>query len=917
MHNYRKILASVLATCLLMSLSGCGNSSENSKLSTSASKKSAGNATSTSQSSVLATSENKTASNIKGSLIKADLTVDCKKVTPISEKLFGIFLEDINHAVDGGLYAEMIKNRSFDFKASASGAAKHGWFADDGLDFSVKDGSKDNSGLNKNNESYAVLVNPSSKELGIANRGFLDGMKITKGTYTASVYLKGLDGFTGPVKLSLGSKDKPDLLASKTIDKITDSWKKYTVTFDVTDKLDDEARLKLSFNKGSIAADMISLMPDDTYKGLPVRKDIGEALEALHPSFMRFPGGCVIEGRNEDTMYRWKDSIGMRGLDPYKDKLPYFNINGKKTLGDVAARPMGESIWRGSSNNPTYTTYGLGFYEYFNLCEALRCIPLPVLNAGMTCQPQSGNNYKVYPVNSKEFKECVQDAIDLVEFANGDAKTTKWGAIRAAMGHETPYGLKYIAIGNEQWQQEYHDHYNLFVEAFDKAKAEKPDLYGDIVLCVANGTGSGDKFGYNYLEDYPDDMTGLVDEHFYESPDWFLSNTKRYDTYDRGMQAKVFLGEYAAKSNSLEAALAEASFMTGLERNGDIVQFACYAPLFGNARDNQWNPDLIYYNKDMAMKTADYHVQQLFSVNSGSEYEKTDLTFSGIDENAYALSGKVGLGTWMTNAEFDNLKVTDNESGKVLYENNFDKDGDLPDDFDCNAGNWKVENGKLVQTNTGNPSDQNTGDSVYTGNVSWQNYTLEVDATKKGGNEGFLIPVAVTNSNNNIFWNLGGWGNTVSCLQEVANGVKSGQVQGTVKNCRLKSNTDYHLKVVVNKDNIKCYLDDELYIDYTKEPKSPCYASSVRDEKGDLIIKLVNTTEGNIDTNINITNADMEQFSDKASVTVLAGANLKMENSYNVPDAISPKKGDDINISDKMFYDAPAYSLTVIRISKK
>ena len=268
MHNYRKILASVLATCLLISLSGCGNSSENSKLSTSASKKSAGNATSTSQSSVLATSENKTASNIKGSLIKADLTVDCKKVTPISEKLFGIFLEDINHAVDGGLYAEMIKNRSFDFKASASGAAKHGWFADDGLDFSVKDGSKDNSGLNKNNESYAVLVNPSSKELGIANRGFLDGMKITKGTYTASVYLKGLDGFTGPVKLSLGSKDKPDLLASKTIDKITDSWKKYTVTFDVTDKLDDEARLKLSFNKGSIAADMISLMPDDTYKGL-------------------------------------------------------------------------------------------------------------------------------------------------------------------------------------------------------------------------------------------------------------------------------------------------------------------------------------------------------------------------------------------------------------------------------------------------------------------------------------------------------------------------------------------------------------------------------------------------------------------------------------------------------------------------
>lgn len=898
MHNYKKIVSSLVAVGLILSLSACGGSK-----STQTDK--------TSSAGSDAASSNTPASDEK---ITAALTVDGSKKAPISKDLFGIFLEDINHTVDGGLYAELIKNRSFDYGAAASNAGKHGWIADEGLDFKIIDGSKDNSGLNDNNQTYAVITNDSDERKGIENGGFLDGISLKKGKYTASLYLKGLNGYNGLVSVSLGTEDAPDSVGSLETDKITDKWMKYTLNFDVASDTDN-AILKVSIGKGSVAIDMVSLMPDDTWQGLPVRKDIGEALEALHPAFFRFPGGCVIEGKSKQTMYNWKDSIGMRNYNPSKGDAPYFLINSKKTIGDVAARPRGESLWTGTAKDPSYTTYGIGFYEYFEMCEKLDCIPLPVLNAGMTCPIQSGKNYQVFDTESPEFKQCVQDALDLVEFANGGSDTA-WGQIRIAMGHEKPFGLKYIAIGNEQWQNEYHDHYELFVEAFDKAKKQNPDLYGDIELCVANGPASGDHFGYDYLEDRPDDMTGLVDEHYYESPSWFYTNNKRYDKYDRNMQAKVFLGEYAAQSNTLNAALSEASYMTALERNGDIVKFACYAPLFGNQSNNQWNPDLIYYNRSGLMKTADYYVQDLFSNNRGDEYISTETSFNGIDPDAAALTGKVGLGTWMTSAEFDNLKVTDNDSGKVLYENSFDSDSAL-DDFDINEGNWSVSDGKLIQTNAAAPVDQNTGDAAYTGDVNWKNYTLEVDATKKGGNEGFLIPVAVTNSNNNIFWNIGGWGNTVSCLQEVAGGAKSGQLSGTTKQCAITPNKTYHLKVVVSGSNIKCYLGDDLYIDYTKESGDPVYASTVTDGNGDIIIKVVNSTGKDIDTAINISGFDLTKFDDSAAVTILAGTDPNQSNSFDSPDVIKPVDGDPVSVSDKINYSSPAYSLSVIRIKAK
>lgn len=847
-----------------------------------------------------------------GGTVTASYTVDCDTSSltdadHISDTLYGLFLEDINFAVDGGLYAELIKNRSFEYGTAAANEGMHGWINGDKeiLSFSITDGSTDGSCLNENNPHYAVLTNTDSTWQGIANVGYLDGLAVTAGeTYDASIYIKGNDGYSDSVRLSLENTDGT-VYAEETIPSVTDEWTKYAVTLTPDTTVNDDLHFCVQIKEGSVSIDMVSLLPEDTYKNLPIRKDIGEYLESLNPSFLRFPGGCVIEGKDEESMYSWKDSIG-NGLE--------FTVNSETTVGDVAARPQGKDIWSGTKQDPYYTTYGIGFYEYFLLCEALDCLPVPVLNAGMTCQVQSPK-YIVYTLNSDELKQCIQDALDLAEFCLGD-ETTYWGSVRIAMGHTDPFPLKYIAIGNEQWQSEYHAHFEKFVEAFEAAAKENPDIYGSIELIVANGTASGSTEGWDYIEDYPDSITALVDEHYYESPSWFLSNTTRYDSYDRSLQAKVFLGEYAAQSNTLEAALAEAAYMTGLERNGDIVQMACYAPLFGNNKVNQWTPDMMFFSNDSIYGTADYYVQKLFANNVGTMVLSSSLEMESVSGET-ALSGSVGLGSWMTSVAYDNLSVTSNADGSTLYACDFDDDSVLKTDgFNDHEGEWYIEDGRLIQANTSDPADGNTGDVIYVGDKDWSNYTLTVDAEILSGNEGFLIPVCVQDTGNNIFWNIGGWGNTVSCLQIVSGNSKSGQVSGTVKNLVLKKNQVYHLKVVVDGNNIKCYLDDTLYIDYTKETTEAVYETASIDENGDLILKFVNTTSGEVSINTTLEHFSAESYENTAVVTTLAGDKLNETNSFDDPEKLVPVESS-LTIGGSFCYTAPKYSVTVVRIVAK
>ncbi|MBO5474551.1 MAG: carbohydrate binding domain-containing protein [Lachnospiraceae bacterium] len=538
----------------------------------------------------------------------------------ISDTLFGLFLEDINYAVDGGMYVEMVKNRSFEYGMEARDAELHGWDkTDESVIFGVADGSENGTALNEQNPHYAIVSNPGTSSqkpyVGISNGGYIEGMAITAGaSYDVSFYCRTQESAADQVHVTLCNEDGT-VYDEQVIEGITGEWMKYETTLTAGETANKKVQLAIEIPAGTVCFDMISMMPRETYKGLPVRRDFGEYLEALNPKFLRFPGGCVVEGRDEESIYSWKDSVG-NGLA--------FRINGEETVGDVATRPQGKDIWQGSKANPYYMTYGLGFYEYFELCEALDCMPVPVLNAGMTCEIQSPF-YEVYSIASDEFKQYVQDALDLVEFCRGDESTT-WGAVRVAMGHPEPFDLKYIAIGNEQWQTEYHQHYKQFVKAFEEAAEENPALYGDIELIVANGTVSESEDGWNYLILNPDSITTLVDEHYYQTPEWFLANTERYDSYDRNSQAKVFLGEYAAKANTLDAALAEAAYMTGLEKNGDVVAMACYAPLFANVKLNQWQPDMIFYSNDSIFATANYYVQQLYGNNAGVMSLNAELT---------------------------------------------------------------------------------------------------------------------------------------------------------------------------------------------------------------------------------------------------------------------------------------------------
>lgn len=843
--------------------------------------------------------------------INAKYTVDTKADTDesseISDILYGLFLEDINFAVDAGLYAELIKNRSFEYDSAASNSNRHGWKTSDAkvLSFTVRDGSEDSSCLNTANTHYAVLENSSDSFAGIGNMGYLDGLAVEAGAeYRISFFMK-TDSYSGDVKISL--KDSKDNVYAETkISGITNDWHKYETVLVPAQTINDDLYLYIEITKGTVCVDMISMMPADTYKGLPIRKDLGEALEALNPSFLRFPGGCVIEGRSIESMYSWKASIGY-GME--------MIINGETTVGDAAIRPQGIDIWSGNSANPYYTTYGIGFYEYFLLCEALDALPVPVLNAGMTCEIQS-SKYIVYSTDSEEFKQLIQDALDLVEFCLGD-KNTKWGAVRIAMGHDEPFELKYIGIGNEQWQTEYHQHYKLFVEAFEEAATKNPKLYGNIELIVANGTVSSSSEGWTYIRRYPDEITTLVDEHYYQTPEWFFKNNKRYDTYDRSRQASVFLGEYAAKSNTMRAALAEASYMTGIERNADIIKMACYAPLFANSTYNQWTPDMMFFSNSDLMLTANYYVQQMFANNVGTNILPATLEFDEIQSASTSLSGRIGLGSWMTAVSYDNLKVISNEDNSVLYETDFSSADSLAEDnWAKHKGIWQIKDGTLVQTNTGSPADTNTGDAIYIGDTSWTNYTMTVDAQILSGAEGFLIPVCVRGTDNNIFWNLGGWGNTVSCLQIVENGAKSDQISGTVKNITLQHNQIYKLRIVVQGDNIKCYIDDKLYINYTQENPSSLYETTSIDANGDIIMKFVNPTEFPADVNIILKDIDMNKYNDCASVITLSGNHLSDSNSFENPNTIVPKNST-TTAAENFVYTLPKYSVTIIRISAK
>jgi len=496
----------------------------------------------------------------------------------VSPLLHGVFFEDINYGADGGLYAELVQNRSFEHTESlyAWGTVNRGGAGDVTVETAEP--------LNAKNPHYARLtIRDAGKGFGLANSGF-GGIALKQGeNYLVSVRARGDLALRAVIEDETG---RP--LGECALEAPGAAWKKLEGTIKASGPASHARLVLLATAAGRVDLDVVSLFPENTFKQRRhgVRADLAQMLADMRPAFMRFPGGCIVEGKDLPNRYQWKD-----------------------TIGDIAERPQNWNRWqdaiRGQTAPQYYQTYGLGFFEFFQLCEDLGCAPVPILNCGMACQYQSKQL-----VPTDQLDPFVQDALDLIEFANG-SPTSPWGARRAAMGHPEPFGMKILGVGNEQWGEEYFARYPIFHAAI---KAKYPGI--QIVTSAGPGVDDGhwklawDKFRGGTPAD-------IVDEHYYRPPQWFLENATRYDAQPRN-GPRVFAGEFAAHDGrtrraSLRAAVAEAAFMTGLLRNSDIVAMSSYAPLFAKAGAIQWQPDLIWFDNERVYGTASYHVQALFA----------------------------------------------------------------------------------------------------------------------------------------------------------------------------------------------------------------------------------------------------------------------------------------------------------------
>ena len=514
-----------------------------------------------------------------------------RPVTSIQPTMWGIFFEDINFAADGGIYAELVKNRSFEFARPLMGWKIMKPDTTTGVLIINR------SETDPANPRYArITIAPGEPSFGLSNAGFR-GMGIKKGmTYHFSVLARQLEGSTLKMHIELVNI-QGKLIAATGLVPDSKDWKKYSVSF-AADATELKARMNIWFEgNGSIDLDMISLFPDDTWKNRPegLRSDLVQLLADLKPGFLRFPGGCIVEGRDLANRYQWKNTVG-------KIEDRHLIVNRWNT--EFAHRLTPDY----------YQSFGMGFFEYFQLAEDIGTEPLPILNCGMACQ---FNTAEVVPLD--QLDPYIQDALDLIEFANGPADS-KWGKVRTGMGHPSPFNLKFIGVGNEQWGSQYIERYKAFVKAI---KEKYPDIQ------IVTGTGpspSGKDFDYASRE-LKKLNAQIVDEHYYANPEWFFQNATRYDNYDRNSY-KIFAGEYAAQSkltcspdnqNNWKCALSEAAFMTGLERNAGVVYMCSYAPLFAHVDAWQWTPDLIWFDNLRSYGTPNYYIQKLFSNNKGTE----------------------------------------------------------------------------------------------------------------------------------------------------------------------------------------------------------------------------------------------------------------------------------------------------------
>ncbi|WP_369177241.1 alpha-L-arabinofuranosidase C-terminal domain-containing protein [Streptomyces mutabilis] len=789
------------------------------------------------------------------------ITVDpSARGAAIDDTMYGVFYEDINRAADGGLYAELVQNRSFEYSTAdnASYTPLTSWTAD-GTAEVLNDAGR----LNERNRNYLSLGAGSS----VANSGYNTGIHVEKGEkYDFSVWARAESGTTLTVTL----RDAAGALAKVREVAVEGKWRKYTATFTAT-RTSNRGRLAVA-TTAPAALDMVSLFPRDTYKGQPngLRKDLAEKIEALSPGFLRFPGGCLV---NTGSMEDYSEASGWERERSYQ---------WKDTIGPVEERATNDNFWGYNQS------YGLGYYEYFRFAEDIGAMPLPVVPALVTgCGQNRATDDDVL------LKRHIQDTLDLIEFANGP-RTSEWGAKRAEMGHPKPFGLTHIGVGNEE---------NLpreFMARFKEFRAAIEAEYPDITVVSNSGPDdSGATFDTAWQLNREAGVD-MVDEHYYNSPQWFLQNNDRYDSYDRN-GPEVFLGEYASQGNAWKNALSEAAFMTGLERNADIVKLASYAPLLANEDYVQWSPDMIWFNNHASWGSANYEVQKLFMNNTGDRVVPSTAT--GTPAVSGPITGAVGLSTWATSAAYDDVRVT-SADGETLLSDDFS--GGASRWTHTGTGSWTVQDGAYVQTDT---AAENT--MVTAGDPAWKDYDLHVKATKKAGNEGFLIAFGVKDTGNYYWWNLGGWNNTQSAVEQASDGGKSTLL---TKAGSIETGRAYDIDIKVRGRQVTLYLDGKEWGSFTDDkPAEPFRQIVTEDERtGELIVKVVNAQDTPARTAVDLGGA---KVAPKARVTTLAADQDAVNTETDTP--VTPVKSTFSGVASEFTYTFPANSVTFLRIRQR
>ena len=793
---------------------------------------------------------------------QVNIDIDAQQRGPkVSPMLYGIFYEDINHAADGGLYAELIRNRSFeDGPRFGAPADMQGWTtrAAAGAQLSARlvQPSKKVKLLNavQHNALELVINAKPEQPVCLVNEGFWGINSVQGRQYRLSFWAKGK--YNGKVKAQLQSSSAASgealaILAEAEAlpsNEVKGGWTKWTATFTADDN-GPKAQFALVFDgRGTLLLDVVSLFPP-TFMNREngMRPDLASMLYQLHPKFMRFPGGCFVEGQESPVnAFHWEKTIG-----PIEEREGHWNVN-----------------WG------YRTTDGLGFHEYLQLAEDLGAKPLYVVNIGLW-------HGGLTPVDS--LQPWIDECLNALEYANGDV-TTKYGALRAQNGHPAPFNIEYLEIGNENNQRNPKEQSDRYYERYDKFRQAIRAKYPHIKL-IGNVVAWGDD---NPTWDSPLEVD-LLDEHYYRTPGWFSEAFRKYDSYDR-KGPKIYVGEYAVTNGfgnlgNQNAALGEAVYMMGMENNADQVLLASYAPIFVNENDAKWRPDMIRFNSHQVMGTPSYYVQQLMADNIGTQVVRVSQhdPYKGKKQRQLTpKNSQAGFGTWATQASFETVKPT-----RFV------------------AGRWQKEGGIVRQT-----SRREATICLEEQTIGSDHYTLKYRARKDGGDEGFLIIFNYVDEKNYCWLNFGGWGNTQHAIEQVGS---DGKMQTAIKRGSVETGRWYNITLTVAGDSVKAWLDDELVFDtmLKHDTSKGVFSSATIDEpSGELIVKIVNSSENGTTARLNLSHFAART----ASVTRLATADGMDENSLSSPTSIVPMVQQLSPADGCITTFLPPYSLNIVRI---